>query len=97
MSYDKSVLKKEQKGLLKCALDQRGPSNVPKEKKMVPKNFKVRPKKPSNKFLKCAQGKKNVPKSFKVCPKNLQISPSNVPKQKMDPKKSKTVLLMLHP
>jgi hypothetical protein len=70
MSYDKSVLKKEQKGLLKCALDQRGPSNVPKEKKMVPKNFKVRQKKPSNKFLKCAQGKKKMfPKVLKCVQK----------------------------
>jgi len=94
----RKVLKKKRTiGLLKCALDQKGPSNVPKEKKMAPKSFKVCKKKPSNKFLKCVQGKKNVPKSFEVCPKNLQISPSNVPKQKMDQKRSKTALLMLHP
>jgi hypothetical protein len=60
MSYDKSVLKKEQKGLLKCALDQRGPSNVPKEKncpqkKMGPKNLQIN-------SLKCAQTKNGIEK-----------------------------------
>lgn len=64
MSYDKSVLKKRAKRLLKCALDQSGPSNVSKEKKMVSKNFKVCKKKPSNKFLKCAQGKKKCSQKF---------------------------------